>query len=265
MLDYPSGNVNLDPAGGGGAFYDRRYSRWLPTPSDAVSADGSHYVFLEPKFPGTAGRTRLHVVDVLSGSDQLYQLGTADDTSAYQIVAYGQDGIWLTYSGYEGPSHGLYLAELATGAIKDMSGGQDLIHPVVGGIGVFWYADGGPNPQVTADGFTIPVRVSRLTIADGKSVAWFTKDGSGVSVLGTNQAGYPIFGTSSQQVSGFDVWIAGAPGETTRITVPSGFYQLFADSHGVWFGGSQGIYLYTTAGDLQKVSDQNAAPAGSCD
>ncbi len=264
FVTVPGGQVTSDASGAGGSYYDRAFSRWLPVGWSAVSPDGTRYIRLEPKIPGTPGRTRLHLVDVSTGRDQLYELGSAGDLSAYLIVAYGPDGIWLTYAGYEGPSRGLFLADLPTGALKDMSGGHDLFDPVAGGAGVFWFTDGGPNPQPSGMGFVIPARVSRLTIADGKTVAWFTKDGSGVRVLGTDLAGRPIFGTSSDQVSGFDVWIANAPGDVKRIALPAGFYQLSADSHGVWFGGSQGIYLYSAAGDVQKVSDQNAGPAGSC-
>jgi hypothetical protein len=37
-----------------------------------------------------------------------------------------------------------------------------------------------------------------------------------------------------------------------------------ADSHGVWFGSPQGIYLYSDAGGLQKVSNQPGYPANGC-
>jgi hypothetical protein len=32
----------------------------------------------------------------------------------------------------------------------------------------------------------------------------------------------------------------------------------------VWFGSPQGIYLYSDAGGLQKVSDQPGYPANGC-
>jgi hypothetical protein len=37
-----------------------------------------------------------------------------------------------------------------------------------------------------------------------------------------------------------------------------------ADSHGVWFGSAQGIYLYSDANGLQKVSNQPGYPANGC-
>jgi len=36
------------------------------------------------------------------------------------------------------------------------------------------------------------------------------------------------------------------------------------DANGIWFGSSHGIYLFTSAGGLQKVSDQPGYPANGC-
>jgi hypothetical protein len=48
------------------------------------------------------------------------------------------------------------------------------------------------------------------------------------------------------------------------IGLPQGDYVLIADSHGVWFGSRQGIYLYSVAGRLLKVSNQPGYPANGC-
>jgi hypothetical protein len=37
-----------------------------------------------------------------------------------------------------------------------------------------------------------------------------------------------------------------------------------ADKHGIWFGGPDGIYLYSEARGLQKVSSQPGNPANGC-
>jgi hypothetical protein len=39
---------------------------------------------------------------------------------------------------------------------------------------------------------------------------------------------------------------------------------VIADSHGLWFGGFDGIYLYTAANGLQRVSDHAGMPANGC-
>jgi hypothetical protein len=262
FIDYASGSVTIDPNGANGAYYDHDFSRWLPANQSAVSPDGSRYAYLDPKVPGTSSPQQLHLVDLPTGIEKRYEVAPTGNPAGYTIISLATEGIWLSYAGYEGPRMGLFLLDLTTGRLKDVGGQQMIMDAVSGGPGVLWFTDGGPDPQPSAIGFIIPARVNRLTIADSKSVTWFTKDGSGVSVFGTDLAGHPIFGTSDQ-AGGFDIWIAGAPGEATKIDLPAGFYQVFADSRGVWLGGDQGIYLYAGAG-VHKVSDQKAAPAGTC-
>ena len=52
------------------------------------------------------------------------------------------------------------------------------------------------------------------------------------------------------------------------LTAPSVFVESLGasitDSHGVWFGSQQGIYLYSSSGGLQKVSNQPGYPANGC-
>jgi hypothetical protein len=55
-----------------------------------------------------------------------------------------------------------------------------------------------------------------------------------------------------------------SPSESKVIGLPQGDYQLIPDGHGVWFGGPQGIFLYSDAKGLQKVSDQPGYPANGC-
>ncbi len=262
FVDYASGGVTIDPNGADGAYYDRAFSRWLPVKQTAVSPDGGRYALLDRKVLGTSAPQRLHVIDIATGGDKPYDLVPTGNPAGYVIISFGAEGIWLTSGGYEGPRIGLFLFDLATGRLKDASGQHLILDAVSGGQGVFWYTDGGPNPQASGIGFVIPARVNRFTVADGKTVAWFTKDGSGVTVFGIDTAGGPVFGASNQ-AGGFDVWIASVPGEAKKIDLPAGFYQVFAESRGVWFGGDQGIYLYSAVG-VQKVSDQKAGPAGSC-
>jgi hypothetical protein len=268
FINFPAATVSFDPKatglqGNGSAYYDRAFSRWLPVNRSSVSSDGSRYGYLEPKVPGTAGRARLHVVNVSNGNDKLYELGSLDNSSAYVIVDFAPEGVWLSYAGYEAPGRGLLLLDLATGLLKD-SGIPEITEPVAGAPGAFWFTDGGPNPQTAAIGFTIPARMQRLTISDGKTQVWFSKPGSYLRSLGTDLAGHPIFGIWSSQSDGYDVWLALSPSDAKVIGLPQSNYQLIADGHGVWFGSQQGIYLYSEASGLQKVSNQPGYPANGC-
>ena len=259
FITYPGGAMTIDAAGVGGAYYDAAKARWLPVPASGVSADGSRYAYTEHKVPGTAVQARLHVVDVSTGSDKVYALGSSTDLTAFVVVQFAPEGIWLSYAGYESPRGGLFLLDLTNGALHDLGGQQVIFDAVAGGSGVFWFTDSGPHPQQSAGlGGPLPARVQRFTVSDGKTQAWFTKDGAYLTVLGTDLAGDPIITDASS------VWLARSPSDAKSIGLPADFYQAFADKHGIWFGGRQGIYLYSVAGDVQKISGQEAVPAGTC-
>jgi hypothetical protein len=198
-------------------------------------------------------------MDVSTGNDKLYELGSLDNSSAFVIVDFVPEGIWLSYAGYEGPGGGLFLLDLATGALKD-AGVPGILDPVSGGPGIFWFTDAGPNPQTSAGmGSIIPARLQRLTISDRKTQAWFSKPGSYLRILGSDLAGHPIFWVDSESI-----WVASSPSEAKVIGLPQGEYQLIADGHGVWFGSEKGVYLYSDASGLQKVSNQPGYPANGC-
>ena len=259
FLDYPGGKVTMDSAGDGGAYYDRKFSRWLPVGAKAIDANGMHFAYLDRKVAGTSAPEILHVVDVAKNNDHSYDLGPNGDPAAYVVVAFAPEGIWLSFGGYEGPGGGLFLFDLNTGSLKNVSGTQEFDEPVAAGHGAFWFTDAGPHPQVEAGmGFGIPAQIQRFTVADGRSEEWFTKDGAYVRVLGTDLAGHPIF------TDGTDILLATAPDQTHVIVQHQNIYAVFVDGHGIWLGGQTGIYLYTTAGDLVMVSDQAGSPVGSC-
>ena len=261
FVAFPGGKMTVDHAGDGGAYYDGARSRWLPASRSTVLPEGTRYAYLDRKVPGTPGLSRLHTVEVSTGKDTAVDFGQPGD--AYVIVEFAPEGVWLTYSGYEAPGRGLFLLDLATGRLQDHAV-LDLNEPVAGAPGVFWFTDPGPNPQIAAIGFPIPARVLRLTTADGKAELWAAKPGKYVRVFGADLAGHPIFGTYSDKANGYDISIAKAPNDDKLIGLPVGVYGQFADSHGVWFGGAKGIYLYSTGGELRKISDLNGSPAGSC-
>lgn len=260
FVTYPGGKVTIDSSGPGGADYIAAQKRWLTVRRDAVSPDGSRYAYTERKVPGTAVQARLHVIEISTGQDSVFALGLASDTSAYTVIEFASEGIWLTYSGYESPRAGLFLFDLTSGALRDVGGPKVIYDPVPGARGVFWFTDGGPSPHQSQIGLggVLLSRVQRLTVADGKTDVWFTEDGSDLSVIGSDLSGHPIITDGSQ------VWLALSPDNAKVIGLPKGYYQVLADSHGIWFGGGEGIYLYSPTGDLVKVSSQSAGLAGTC-
>lgn len=258
FIQFPGGKLTLDADGG--AYYDRAFSRWLPVSHEAVSLDGSQYAYLDLKVPGTDARQQLHLVELPSGNEKLYQAAPTGDPAGYVVVSIGPEGIWLSYAGYEGPSGGLFLLDLTTGQMKEVGGQQGIFNPVAGSPGIFWFTDSGPNPQPRGGiGGYLLTRVQRLTVSDGMTNVWFSKDGSDLRVLGIDLTGHPIIADEN------NVWLGTAQDDTQPIAVPEGFYSaVVADKHGIWLGGDKGIYLYTPNGEVQRISDQVAALAGPC-
>ena len=102
--------------------YNRVVGRWLPVARDQVSADGLHYAYAEAIFPASASPqagpgpfpigVHIRVVDLPSGSDRIV-FSSAGAVPFYTVVAYSQEGIYLTAGCGEGCSDHAYQARAA--------------------------------------------------------------------------------------------------------------------------------------------------------
>jgi hypothetical protein len=113
----------------------------------------------------------------------------------------------------------------------------------------------------------------RIDVVTGQQVVWFTDPETMIEFLGLDHAGLPIVWTFAD--GHLDIWRVAAPNQATK------FYSvdytgdppifgpemrqglLVADDHGVWFGASDGLYIYDTSG-FHKVADTSGIPAGPC-
>jgi hypothetical protein len=272
FIDFPSGAVTPDPVAAhlsiprpgrelvdtsGGYYYDHAYSRWLPVPRKDVSPDGSHYAYIDRAAAGSPSPSpgaMLHVVDVKTGVDESF------DAMQYVILDYAADGIYLTttYVGY-----GLWLMNPTTGAITQAANPWD----VQGSSGhkIFWVGAVNPNDPNPGNGVT-PDEVDRLNLVDGSRVAWYYRSGYSVHFVNQDLAGDPILVMSP--VFGPSEWmLVVAPGESRPIWTGGdgipGIASPIADSHGIWFGSPDGIFLYTGTA-VEKVSNQPGYPANGC-
>ena len=254
-------------------YFDRAFWRWLPVSRNAVSPDGTHYAYTDR--PATyqqnpPSRATLHVVTVKTGVDLAFDGGYW--LAPYSVLDYAAEGIYLI-SAYEGPPVGLWLMNPATGEVKQVAALPD----VQGSAGnkSFWVGSvnpSDPNPIPGMGG--TPDQIEKFNLVDGSRVVWFYQPGSGVSFVGQDLAGHPIvstYGESGQPTAFFLVPSPGTRRPILATTEPlpflSGLASLgspIADSHGVWFGGPDGTYLYSDAGGLQKVSSQPGYPANGC-
>jgi hypothetical protein len=85
--------------------YDPAIGRWLAVARDQISDDGLHYAYAEAIFPTEASPqaepgpfpigVHIRVVDLPSGSDRIV-FSSAGAVPFYTVVAYSQEGIYLT-------------------------------------------------------------------------------------------------------------------------------------------------------------------------
>jgi hypothetical protein len=275
FISFPSGVVTIDPAGKGGAYFDRAFSRWLPVGRDAVSPDGAHYAYVDLGAPGVF---YVHVVDVRTGSDRALRENGSGFSFQPFVFDYATEGIYLTQA-FERIQAGLWLVVATTGAMRQVSkvGGLQ----VSAGNGVFWSGDvnpADPNPVVTGSSAgTLPDQIDRLDLRSGRQVVWLYQR-RGFIIVAQDIHGNPLIDAYSSKTqvppktdpldhSATELLIALDP-KTRRSIFKGQLVESLAgaisDTHGVWFGSAQGIYLYSDANGLQKVSSQPGYPANGC-
>jgi hypothetical protein len=261
------------------ATYDRVVQRWLPVAPNAISPDGLSFAYADYDLPQTSGGKmqvmagglattgRVHIVDVRTGADHIVFNGSP----TYRVVGYTSDGVYvssalLTMDGMF--ASGLFLFASSGGAPQLVPGGSrplDRAGWVVEGA-YAWGSDYAGGGSMNGGN-----RVLSLNLKTGTIQEWKTwPAGSAAGVVGLDAKGLPIvwvlppFSTNqgpSPATQGMQVWALSKPGvgkvvyESTDIsaTLPAG--PAFADSHGVWIGGSppSSVWLLTAAARLSRV------------
>ena len=278
FITFPSGRVTIEPASPKldslvrpgrelhgdhvTLYYDRAYKRWLPVSRGAVSPDGAHYAFTDRPVlaqPDPQARATLHVVAVKTGVDVTFDGG--EWANPYAVLDYAAEGLYLITD--TGSYFGLWLMDPTTGAVTkvadlpNVQGRADKNHFWVG---TFNPSD--PNPVVAF----APNQLDRLNPADGSRVTWFYRPGSSVHFVGEDVAGQPIILSSG--LNSAEYLLGLSPGVSRSIFTFAdkrpALSNAIADKHGIWFGSLDGIYLYTQALGLVKVSNQPGYPANGC-
>jgi len=278
FIDFPSGEVTPDPAAATVSvahfgrelvgqsylhYYDRAYSRWLPVSRNAVSPDGSHYAYADRALGAEAANPPdaiLHVVDVRTGAEQTFDDGPS--AAPYEVLDYAAAGIYLV-TPFAG-ENGLWLMDPGNGDTARVATLWDVQGS--GGRSVFWLGAVNPSDPQAING-TAPDELDRLNLADGSRAAWFYRPGSSVHFVTEDVAGNPVIIASG--VSGpAQLLLLDGPGVSRSIWVNGdqvpAIGSPIADSHGLWFGAPDGIFLYSAANGMQKVSNQGGYPANGC-
>ena len=267
FIDLPSGRMTFPADGDGGRYYDRRFARWLPVDSHSVSADESHYA----QGGQTAdGQPYLRIVDVSSGAAQSYNLPKEmyDVIGGIHVFEYTDNAVYLGLDG-EGYVAALWKFDIATGTttyVHDISGIGAIDGETVwrgtrnrSDPNAWSYVPGSPTNQI-----------ERLDLRDGSNQVWLYSPGHLVGVVGVDASRSPIVSDIAGDRQTVELTILTSP--TTQQTIAKGSTDtwvgyisgVFVDSHGIWFGGGKGFYLFSQTGGVVKVSDQSGWPAGSC-
>ena len=229
--------------------------RWLPVPSNLVRSDGLAYAYAEgykanPK-DQLESRTHIHVVSLPSGADRIIYSG-----GPYQVLAWEPEGLYLVavhYYASQGSS-GLWRLNPKTGAVVKL---YDHVYFTAVGGGIGWALNTGLTPST----------LSRVDLATGTTQEWVNTGGQGwINFMGTDKSGHPF--VSIQATGGLpsQLMLYPAPHQARSLgSFSLGYTTSAMDAHGQWFGGQDGIYLYTDELGLKKVSNVGQGiAAGPC-
>jgi hypothetical protein len=241
-----------------------------------VSPDGKYYAYQKPgKDIFDASEDVIHIVDVATGHDQTYRAVPAGSSpELYAVLNYAAEGIYLGKV-YEGPTRGLWRMDPNNGVISKVAELDD-VRAIDGSAA--WLGSVNPaDPSHPPGGLVTPAdTIDRFDLVTGVRTTWAYFPGLGVGVVGLGESGHPIVEAGSGSLSDdIELWLLTGPGTANRIfkgavTVlwdpsrPGGFGNPIADSHGVWFGSSAGIFFYSPTRGFQKVSDLAFYPGNGC-
>ena len=238
-----------------------------------MSASGAQYAYTDGStYQGIEGH--VHIVDVSTNADHVVYSG-----KVYRVVDFASEGIYLTEDTGDGPNTGFWLLNLSGGSPRLIN--SSIWTPSVGGGsgwgGGFNPADPSPPPGGMAG---TPNLIDRIDLSNETATPWFYTQGAQPTVLGFDRSGDPFVRVDRMAPNDPDVqhgtnelWIVTSPNTGSRLLSGVGWnegpWRLAAiDSHGVWFDGSDGIWLYSQ-GAVQLVAKPgvgqlSVAVAGGC-
>ncbi|HKW71990.1 MAG TPA: hypothetical protein VJQ08_04105 [Candidatus Dormibacteraeota bacterium] len=158
-------------------------------------------------------------------------------------------------------------------------GGPDIYNFVGGGAA---WGLGMRTPQVLPAPDASPIKgpfgpdhILRMDLRDGSVSTWYTASGNDiVSIVALDAQGQPIlslFSPKTPPVESSNVYepppprlmLLTGPNQTAAITSGNADFHfggmVLADSHGIWFGGWNDVWVYTSSAGLRKAV---SVPAG---
>lgn len=268
FLTLPPGNFEADPSSPPPGYYDVAVSKWIPVGRNAVAPDGLHYAVMSGGSPSqTPGPPRLHIVAAATGVERVIDLALPD-SQPYGVEDYAADGICIG-SGWEGAVFGHWRVDPASGRIAALGSGELLLDD---GTGHAWRSAVDPrDPQPARSamsGEPLPNEIVRRDLNTGTDEVWFFYPGFSLAIAGKFVGGgllvWAEADTSSHPNASHEYWLVSAPGHSQLFGYIDFGGQTMADSHGIWMGSSNGLYLFTLDGGVRRVSDRPGDPENGC-
>jgi hypothetical protein len=216
----------------------------------------------------------MNVVDVATGVVRTYSATFAEfNYVRYLVLSYAAEGIYLGLA-YEGLG-GVSLMDPDSGAVRET--GPYYFYPVMlaGGSAV-WFGGANPADPNPSPGGS-PDSVDSFNFISVGQTPWLYLPGTFVQVVALDAAGHPIVLVGHGSGDNAELLLLTRPGAAQQIfhathaelvlmteTIASGRGGPVADSHGIWFGGPSGIYLYSPGLGMRKVSNQAGYPGNGC-
>jgi hypothetical protein len=241
-LPTPSPSSTPQPPGyyqQSGLSYNRAYKVWVPVIWNWVSPDGKHYAWPSPDS-----------IYVRNMDDQtLTELG---EGHAWILLSVASTGVYATQPNVPG----LWFLPYA-GAAKQITATR-------------WWQAVSATAAYGTDTSAVPQGASnviiQLDLASGSINSFFEAKGAQSQVVGFDTTGHPLIQTNSNV--GSHMWLVIAVGHASIIAQ---FGQQFspngsplADSHGIWFGGYQSLYLFIPNTGLYSLGNIGGQLAGAC-
>lgn len=277
-----------------GYTYDAQVGKWEPVPRSALSPDGRSYAYLAQisGVPGQMTSMSLHTHEIVSGKDRLLWEGSGSPMGS-NTVTWLPGGIYFSavllptgdLQGLAFPS--VYVADPNQPGTPRRVGPNPPPQPpttgqtsysipdmftLVGGGAAWGMGNRIPKETQSPDmpptpGTFGPDRILRMDLRDGSVSTWYTVSGADlVALVGLDAQGRPILALYQPPTlkSGADgppvarILLLTGAGQTADITSGSADFRLgsqpWADSHGIWFGSWNSIWLYTQSGGLRQVA-----------
>ena len=254
-------------------WWDGPANRWLPVPNQQIAPDGASYLYqLGPE---------VHLVNVATGVDRLiYRQPSGFPPASYVIphlLAYRGGAVYLGVKNFfkgadesvqSVPADQVGVWQIDPGGAAPRRVLPNSVNGIVDAGSVFW--------AVENDNTSPPIgTLVRYDLASARKDSWFTDPGNGLDLLGLDREGKPIVWTYDYQ-GHVKVWRVSGPNVaeaiysetyTGYISLYGGnnseFGTLVTDSHGVWFGSANGLFLYGATG-FHKIAETPGIPVGPC-